>query len=124
MRKENSMLKIVVLIFVLFFACASNHKKVEKEQNQQNLNYTIESLSVIKKNSDDKSAFFLLKGILPNPAYSVKEIKISLEGDTISILPVIHHDPNKIVIQMAIPFEKEIKVENIKRCKIGGKCCN
>ena len=117
------MLKILLILPALLIACASNHKKAE-ENSQLKQNYTIESLSVVQKNSDEKAAVFLLKGILPSPAYSVKEIKIDYKDNLITFLPVISHDPNKIVIQMAIPFEKELMVKNIKsECdvKIGKK---
>ena len=117
------MFKLLLIVSVLLVACASNHLKPE-ENSPLSQNYTVESLSVVQKNSDEKTAIFLIKGVLPSPAYSVKEIKIDYKDNFVTFLPVIIHDPNKIVIQMAIPFEKEIKVKNIKNAcdvKVGEK---
>ena len=112
-----------ILIFGLLFllTCASKHKKPEVDAHTSSAkNYTIESVTELSQNISKKTATFLVKGILPSPAYSINKIEIEEKDGDVFLTPIIVHDPNKIVIQMAIPFEEKVEIKEIpsKPCNI------
>jgi hypothetical protein len=54
-------------------------------------------------------------GTLPNPAYDIHHVETNIESDEIVIIPWAIHDPNKVVIQMIVSFEKEVEIKGLKK---------
>ncbi|MDZ7289771.1 MAG: hypothetical protein ONB44_06915 [candidate division KSB1 bacterium] len=56
-------------------------------------------------------ATFQVSGHLPNPAYKLDHLAVTVRGKIIEITPLAQHDPNKIVVQMLVPFTESVEVE-------------
>ena len=67
----------------------------------------------------------LLKGVLPNPAYTIDRIEKRVGGQVIDIYPHVSHDPTKIVIQVTVPFEQRVVISGLEkksyRIRVGEK---
>lgn len=55
-----------------------------------------------------------VQGNLPNPAYMFERFDVAVKNDVIEITPLAKHDPEKIVIQVLVPFEEVCEVKNLK----------
>ena len=62
-------------------------------------------------------ATLMVYGILPSPAYELITIETMIIEDEIVLKPLAKHDPEKIVIQITVPFEEKIKVKGLERKK-------
>ncbi|MBD3373677.1 hypothetical protein GF406_01470 [candidate division KSB1 bacterium] len=60
-------------------------------------------------------ATLMVYGILPSPAYELFTIETTIQKDEIVLKPLAKHDPEKIVIQITVPFQEKIKVKGLKR---------
>lgn len=117
------MRQLFLIAVLTAFACHSNNTLPE-EDRMETKNYSLESFEVVEKSGTEKKAIFLLKGYLPNPAYSLRDVKIERQGEKVVVVPEIDYDPNKVVIQVAVPFEKKVVIDKIEKpCDIiiGGK---
>jgi hypothetical protein len=58
-----------------------------------------------------RKATIQVSGHLPNPAYKLDHLAVSVRGKIIEVTPLAQHDPGKIVAQMLVPFTDSIEVE-------------
>ncbi len=76
----------------------------------------VKSVKIYKVSRWRKQAELMVDGYLPTPAYELDHVEVNIEDDEIQLTPWAQHDPDKVVIQMSVPFQK--------RCKIRGLCRN
>jgi hypothetical protein len=58
-----------------------------------------------------RKATIQVSGHLPNPAYKLDHLAVTVRGKVIEVTPLAQHDPEKIVAQMLVPFSGSVEVE-------------
>jgi len=105
-----------MLVVLGISSCAS-----EKAQSDMEIkalqNISVDSVKVIEMIPDKGQIVVSIKGVLPNPAYEIQKIDTRIDKGKIQIFPHVYHDPNKVVIQMMIPFEKKVVVSGLLKKK-------
>lgn len=71
----------------------------------------IDSKQVIAKTEELE---VIVKGNLPNPAYTFDHFEVQVKGNVIEITPLAKYDAGKLVAQVLVPFEEVCRVENLK----------
>lgn len=106
----------IFLVLLGILSCAS--EKAQSDMEIKSLQgVSVDSVKVIEMMPDKGEIVISIKGILPNPAYEIKKIETRIDKGKIQIIPHVYHDPNKVVIQMMIPYEKKVVVSGLKKKK-------
>jgi ADP-ribose pyrophosphatase YjhB (NUDIX family) len=58
-----------------------------------------------------RKATIRVSGNLPNPAYKLDHVAITLQDKVIEVTPLAQYDPEKIVAQVLVPFTDTVEVE-------------
>ena len=59
----------------------------------------------------------IVKGILPTPAYQLDHFEIDIKKNRVDITPWARYDREKIVIQMAVPYEEKCLIKGLEPAK-------
>ncbi len=108
---------LAFIFVVLGISFCASEKTQSGVENQTMQNISIDSVKVTEMIPDKGRIVVSIKGFLPNPAYEIQKIKVTIDKNKIQITPHVFHDPNKVVIQMTIPFEKKVVVSGLKEKK-------
>ncbi len=110
---EKSM-KFILLYgcFALLFCTSTKNSQdiavLKKQARAQQLTLaSVDSMTVTRENG---AVSVLLHGMLPNPAYALERVDVDVQNNVVNLLPWMSHDPNKIVIQMTVPFEHNVDI--------------
>ena len=57
-----------------------------------------------------RTPMLTLHGILPNPSYSIKDIIVESSDDSVTVKPVMQHDPQQVVIQITVRFSETVRL--------------
>ena len=57
-----------------------------------------------------RTPMLTVHGILPNPSYSIKDIVVESNGDSLTVKPVMQHDPEQVVIQITVRFSETVRL--------------
>ena len=105
--------KLFACSCVLFFLACQPSNNIDAAKGSDNLQLAnVESFSF---KPEKGTAVVKIKGLLPNPSYSIERIDVKLEKEKIVLTPWMKHDPSIIAIQMTVPFEEEVKVTGLKK---------
>ena len=103
------------IVLLLTFAVCGMHQPPQKKLPMEKI--YVDSLSVLEPEKAGKPLRIQVKGYLPNPAYVFDHFQVEVVADTVRITPWAQYDPDKIVIQITIPFEKICTVKKLKSGK-------
>lgn len=78
----------------------------------------VKSVKIHRKNKRLRRAELLVYGYLPTPAYEFDHIHVHVQEDEIKITPWAQRDPEKIVIQISVPFHERCKIKGLQTHQI------
>lgn len=112
------MIKFAAFALGVFLLASCASKKAQSDMKiKASQNISIDSVKVIETIPDKGQIVISIKGVLPNPAYEIQKIETRIDKGKIQIIPHVYHDPNKVVIQLMIPFEKKVVVSGLVKKK-------
>jgi len=74
----------------------------------------VESVKQTAQVPDSGVVRLKIAGNLPNPAYTLVDFYVDVKGNTIEVTPLATVDRSKLVIQVIVPFEREVTVKGLK----------
>ena len=105
-----------VLLFLFLLNAFSVWVNCGTKQNVPLTDQAVKVDSIQIASIKDGAASIILKGNLPNPAYSLVRVDVAHNKDgSIVLTPWASYDSTRMVIQMLMPFEYECRIENLKQ---------
>lgn len=100
-------------LLLILIGCTKSQNQAPSEKTMMQKIYVeeIDSQKVIAKTEELQ---VIVKGNLPNPAYTFDHFDVQVKDNVIEITPLAKYDAGKIVAQVLVPFEEVCKVENLK----------
>ena len=76
---------------------------------KSNLPY-VDALQILPIGPEAQEVQIIIRGSLPNPAYSYHGVQIEHEDEQINIVPQVEFDAKAMVVQMLVPFADTVSV--------------
>jgi hypothetical protein len=88
-------------------------KKTTKKAKGDLVRLGVDSVSVSRPMTKKGELEIVVKGILPTPAYQLDHFEINRKKNQVDITPWARYDRNKIVIQMAVPYQEKCLIKGL-----------
>jgi len=76
---------------------------------KSNLPY-VDAMQILPAGPGAKEVEIIIRGSLPNPAYTYRGVQIESVGEQINIVPQVEYNEKAMVVQMLVPFADTIRV--------------
>jgi uncharacterized protein (DUF2249 family) len=90
---------------------ASADKETAMKNKPEYYHLSVDSVKIDTTESAKGRVTVTVYGVLPNPSYQFDHFDIVRDGNLITITPLATHDPNKIVIQLIIPYKEKCQIK-------------
>jgi hypothetical protein len=89
-------------------------KKTAKKAKGDLVQLGVDSVRISRPMTKRGELEIIVKGILPTPAYQLDHFEIDVKKNQVDITPWATYDREKIVIQMAVPYQEKCLIKGLE----------